>query len=281
LIEIRQLRYAVATADAQSFSRAAAALRVKQSTLSRRVMLLEERLGVKLFERTTRGAEPTENGRVVIEQARRIVTDIDNLQTTARNVSYGLHGRIAVGYCSSLMSGNLKHIFTEYLTRFPDVQFDGMEASPEKLLHGLQAQTVDVAIAPIGLEEAGIKSRRLWSEQLMVVMLDDNHLLKEERIYWQALRREVFVVPNSVALVPILGNLIVRAADRAGISAGDIIYQDTGLESVLSMVAAKRFVSIATEASQGVAFGPVSSSGRSTIPAVLARLEYRALLARG
>ena len=118
-IEIRQLRYAVATADAQSFSRAAAALRVKQSTLSRRVMLLEERLGVKLFERTTRGAEPTENGRVVIEQARRIVTDIDNLQTTARNVSYGLHGRIAVGYCSSLMSGNL--IGAAFITRASNI----------------------------------------------------------------------------------------------------------------------------------------------------------------
>jgi DNA-binding transcriptional LysR family regulator len=111
-IELRQLRYAVATADAQSFSRAAATLRVKQSTLSRRVLLLEERLGVKLFERTTRDAEPTDNGRVVIEQARRIVTDVDNLQTTARNVSYGLNGRVAVGYCSSLMSGNLKHVFT-------------------------------------------------------------------------------------------------------------------------------------------------------------------------
>ncbi len=81
-IEIRQLRYAVATADAQSFSRAAAALRVKQSILSRRVMLLEERLGVKLFVGTTRGAEPTENGRVVIEQvARRLdITDFIRLQ---------------------------------------------------------------------------------------------------------------------------------------------------------------------------------------------------------
>jgi DNA-binding transcriptional LysR family regulator len=56
-IELRQLRYAVQTADTQSFSRAAATLNVKQSTLSRRVLQLEDRLGVKLFERTTRGAD--------------------------------------------------------------------------------------------------------------------------------------------------------------------------------------------------------------------------------
>ena len=214
-IEVRQLRYAVMTADTQSFSRAAAVLNVKQSTLSRRVSQLDGHLGVKLFERTTRGAEPTESGRVFIEQARRIITDIDNLQTTARNVSYGLHGRIAVVYCSPLLSGTLKRAFSEYLTRFPDVQFDGVEAGPEKLLPGLQSRTIDVAVAPIGLGDVSLKSRSLWSEKLFVVVTDDHHLVDHERIYWQNLRREVFVVPNS-GIGPILGNLIsARLTEQA------------------------------------------------------------------
>jgi len=251
-IDIRQLRYAVMTADTKSFSRASVALNVKQSTLSRRVLHLEDRLGVKLFERTTRGAEPTENGRVFIEQARRIVTDVDNLQTTARNVSYGLEGRIAVGYCSPLVSGNLKLAFSDYLTRFPDVQFDGIEAGPEKLLHGLQSRTIDVVIAPIGLVEAGIKSRPLWSERLFAVLLSDNSLAERERIYWQDLRREVFVVPTA-GIGPILGNLLSARLTEQGFRPA-IIYQDTSLESVLSMVTAKRFITIATEASQGIAW---------------------------
>jgi DNA-binding transcriptional LysR family regulator len=247
-IEIRQLRYAVMTADTQSFSRAAAALNVKQSTLSRRVLQLEDRLGVKLFERTTRGAEPTESGRAFIEQARRIVTDVDNLRTTARNVSYGLQGRIAVGYCSPLASGNLKLAFTDYLTRFPDVQFDGVEGSPEKLLHGLQARTIDVAIAPIGLLDSGIRSRPLWSERLFAVLLTDNALAERERIYWQDLRREVFVVATT-GVGPILGNLLSARLTEQGFRPA-IIYQETSVESVLSMVSARRFITIATEASQ-------------------------------
>lgn len=250
MIELRQLRYAVITADTQSFSRAAATLNVKQSTLSRRVLSLEHRLGVKLFERTTRGAEPTENGRVFIEQARRIVTDIENLQTTARNVSYGLRGRIAVGYCSPLMAGNLKLAFTDYLTRYPDVQFDGVEAGPEKLLHGLESRTIDVAVAPIGLEERGLKSRPLWSERLFAVLDENSQLLEKERIYWHDLRREVFVMPGN-GLGPILGNLIAARLTEQGFRPS-IIYQDTSIESVLSMVSAKRFISVATEASQGV-----------------------------
>jgi DNA-binding transcriptional LysR family regulator len=64
-IGIKQLRYAVATADTTSFSRAASALNVKQSTLSKRIALLEDRLGIALFERTTRGAVPTESGKAL------------------------------------------------------------------------------------------------------------------------------------------------------------------------------------------------------------------------
>lgn len=203
-----------------------------------------------MFERTTRGAEPTENGRVFIEQARRIVTDVDNLRTTARNVSYGLQGRIAVGYCTPLMAGNLRLAISEYLARFEAVQFDGVEAGLERLFHGLHSHTLDVAVAPIGHREEGISSRRIWSERLFVALPTNHALAEKDHVYWQDLRREVFVVPAG-GLGPIFGNVIAARLTEQG-KRPNIILQDTSLESVLSMVAAKRYVSIATEASQGI-----------------------------
>ncbi|MCL6250091.1 LysR substrate-binding domain-containing protein [Altererythrobacter sp. KTW20L] len=249
-IEARQLRYAVLTADMSSLSRAALALNMRQSTLSQRVTQLEDQLGIKLFTRSNRGAEPTEMGKVFIETARRILTDIDNLQTTARAVSYGEQGRLAVGYSSSLMAGNLKQTFSDYLTRFPDVQFDGVEAGPEKLMHCLQSRTIDVAVAPTGIEESGICSRRVWSDRLMVTLLDGHRLLENERIYWTDLRREVFVVPSS-GIGPIVANLLAARLTEQGYRP-NIIVQDTNLESVLSIVSVGRFITVATEASQGV-----------------------------
>lgn len=270
-IDLKQLRFAVATADAKSFSRAAVILNVKQITLSRRVQQLEDRLGVKLFERTTRGAEITQNGRPFIEQARRIVTDVDNLRTTARNVSYGLKGRIAVGYCSPLMSGNLRLAIWDYLTKFADVQFDGVEASLEKLFHGLQSHALDVAVAPIGFGEDGIISRRIWSERLYAVLPGDHVLAEKEQLYWQDMRWEVFVVPSG-GLGPIFGNLIAGRLTQQG-KRPNIIVQDTSLESVLSMVAAKRYISVATEASQGVSWTDVRFHEIHD-PTGPARLEY-------
>src|SRR3546814_19309730 len=121
-------------------------------------------------------------GQVFLGSARRIITDIDNLQTTARAVSYGEQGRLAVGYSSSLMAGNLKQTFSEYLTRFPDVQFDGEEAAPEKLLNALQSRTIDVAVAPAGIEESGILARSVWSDSLMVALQSGPRLLESDRI---------------------------------------------------------------------------------------------------
>jgi DNA-binding transcriptional LysR family regulator len=154
-IEIRQLRYAVATADTHSFSRAAKLLNVKQSSLSRRVLSLESRLGVQLFERSKRGTLPTEQGKAFITVARRIVTDVDNLMTTAKNVSYGEEGRLTVGFSSSLMTGNLRFAIGDYIGRYPNVQFDGIEGGTEKLLSGIQAQMIDAAITPAPINETG------------------------------------------------------------------------------------------------------------------------------
>jgi hypothetical protein len=148
------------------------------------------------------------------------------------------------------MSGNLKLAFSDYLARFPEVQFDGIEGSPEKIIHGLQSQTMDVGVAPISLNEDGLLSKPLWSERLFVAVLDESELASKDKIYWQDLRREVFVV-SSNGIGPILGNLISARLTEQGFRPA-VIYQDTSQESVLSMIAAKRFISIATEASQGV-----------------------------
>src|SRR3546814_14948111 len=78
-------------------------------------------LGVQLFERTKRGTFATENGKAFLTVAERIVTDIDNLLTTAKNVSYGAQGRLAIGFSSSLMTGNRRFAIGDYIGRFPEV----------------------------------------------------------------------------------------------------------------------------------------------------------------
>jgi DNA-binding transcriptional LysR family regulator len=195
-IEIKQLRCAVSAADTLSFSRAAASLSVKQSTLSKSIAALEEQLGIKLFERTTRGAIPHESGKAFLEIARRILTEIDNLKTTARAVEYGEMGKIVVGFSTSLSVGNLKMALGDFLNRFPEVQLDGVEANAERLLGGLQTKIIDIAIHAGELIDVGISERPLWSERLMLALPEGHAVIDSEIIHWTDLRREVFVLPS-------------------------------------------------------------------------------------
>jgi DNA-binding transcriptional LysR family regulator len=270
-IEIRHLKAAVATADAKSFSRAAKVLSVKQSALSRRVQTLEQMLGVQLFDRTKRGTFPTENGKAFLTVARRIVTDIDNLITTAKNVSYGEEGRLAIGFSSSLMTGNLRLAIGDYIARYPDVQFDGVEGGTEKLFTGLQARIVDAAITPALITEAGITKRSLWTERLMVVVPEGHRLNEADTIHWTDLRHEVFVLPTD-GIGPIVGEILSSKLRAQGHRA-NIIAQDTSIESVISTVTIGRYVTIVTESSTGVVwpglnFLEISDNGGA------ARLDY-------
>lgn len=249
-IELRQLRYAVLTADTRSFSRAADALNTKQATLSRSVQHLEDQLGVKLFERTTRGAIPTAVGRPFLEVARRIITDVDNLRTTARAVSYGEAGRLAIGFSSSLLAGKLRTALIDFLHRYRDVQLDGIQAGAEALLRGLHARTVDAAIVPTDMCDRAIRKVTLWSERILVVLPEGHRLSEAERIYWTDLRREIFVVAAD-GIGPALGNLLFARLTEQG-HRPNVIVQATAQESIVSMVAVGRFITLACEAALGV-----------------------------
>lgn len=236
-------------ADKRSFARAADALGTKQSSLSKKVADLEIRLGVKLFERSTNGATPTEASKNVLEAARRIVTDVDNLVTTARAMSYGDQGRLAVGFCSSLVGGNLPATITDYLLKFPDVQFDGLEAESERLRNALQLRMLDVAVTAADISEVGIAKATLWPERVMVVLPQDHTLAEAEQVLWSDLKREVIVMPREGTGANLAAMLTAKLTSQN--LRPNLITQETSHDTIINMVNVRRFITIATEGMQG------------------------------
>src|SRR3546814_18804153 len=103
---------------------------------------------------------------------------------------------LAIGFSSSLMTGNLRFAIGDYIGRYPDVQFDGIEGGIEKLFAGLQAHSVDAAITPMAFSEPGIDKRGLWTERLMLAVPDVNPLVKAAAIPWTDLPTELFDFPT-------------------------------------------------------------------------------------
>lgn len=255
-LDLRQLRFAVTAADTASFLRAAKQLNVKQSTLSKKVSALEHRLGIVLFERSTRGVVPTDAGRAFLAVARRIVTDVDNLQTTAKAVRYGEVGRLMIGFSSSLSAGNLRLLLGDVLERFPDIQLDALETGPDRMLSGLQSRIIDVAIHSGQMEEAGLNKRSLWSERLMVVLPNDHRLINQDTIFWTDLRKCVFVLPT-ICTGPRIADVIRQRLGGQGLKAS-IITQETSSETIAAMVPYGKFITIVPESAAGAARSDIS-----------------------
>ena len=107
-ITLQHLRYAIIAADHGSFRRAADAMLLRQSTLSRCIRQLEESVGMAVFERSSGGVRATPAGRDFLRVARSILEQLDALLATAHSTGRGEAGRLAIGFYTSLSAGNFR-----------------------------------------------------------------------------------------------------------------------------------------------------------------------------
>src|ERR671913_390863 len=93
-MDLRHLRYVVAVADAANFTRAAGGLHVAQPALSAGIKSLENELGVRLFDRTSRRGSPTDAGAAFVAHAREILNDADALREEMAQYAGSVRGRV-------------------------------------------------------------------------------------------------------------------------------------------------------------------------------------------
>jgi DNA-binding transcriptional LysR family regulator len=138
-VEPRDLRWLVAAAQRPSLRQAAEALAIRQSTLSRRIRDIEARVGANLFLRPNGVTRPTIGGLKFIENAGRILEEIDAACQRIRRRSRGEYGHLRIGVCASLSTGNMHASIVESRQLAPDVDIYIVDGSYNKLLCGLIA----------------------------------------------------------------------------------------------------------------------------------------------
>jgi DNA-binding transcriptional LysR family regulator len=123
-VTLRQLRYFAAAAETGQFSMAAASVFVSQSAITNAVLLLEDRLGVKLFDRKPHGVALTAEGHSFYQHARHI---LDSLQDALREPRFrinDLHGAIRIAATYSVLGYFLPPLFARFRANYPDIDFD-------------------------------------------------------------------------------------------------------------------------------------------------------------
>lgn len=232
-IELRDLRWAVTAAQHRSLRKAAEALSVRQSTLSRRLRVLEDRAGAALFERTNGGTHLTVAGLEFIEFARRIVEDTETALRNLQSRSRGENGRLTIGIYASLAAGNMRATLAEYYRRFPDVDVHTVDGSHGRLIGALGRSAVDVAIMTRSQEAWDDRSLSLWTERVIVALPERHPLAEYDAVSWQQLARERLVLPSHGS-GPELESLL--ASKLNGDRPRRVLHQESGLDRLLSLV---------------------------------------------
>ena len=121
-MELRHLRYFVAVAEELNFTRAAKRLGINQPPLSLQIRQLEKELGTPLFIRRTRGVELTNAGKLMLEEARVILKEVETAKAGVQRSARGETGRIVIGFSGGTYFHPLiPAIIREYRTDYPDV----------------------------------------------------------------------------------------------------------------------------------------------------------------
>src|SRR5258706_10434829 len=122
-MELRHLRYFVAVGEDQHYGRAAQRLRVAQPALSRQIQDLEEEIGFKLFDRLARGVKISAAGRLFMEDARRILQQVNEATARAKRVALGQSGTLRVGFTENASwRGVVPDSFRLFRQRQPDAE---------------------------------------------------------------------------------------------------------------------------------------------------------------
>jgi LysR family hydrogen peroxide-inducible transcriptional activator len=204
---LRQLQYAVAVADSLSFRKAAERCHVSQPSLSAQLAQLEDVLGVRLFERDRRRVLVTAAAREILERARVILRESDDLLEVARRSRDPLSGRLRIGVIPTISPYLLPRLLAPIRSAFPRLSLLWLEDKTEVLLQSLDAGTLDAALLaleanvgdvereviardpfvlatspdhPLGSKAHSARPSELRDE--LVLLLDDGHCFRDQAL---------------------------------------------------------------------------------------------------
>ena len=168
-LELRHIRYFVATSEAMSFTRAARQLNVSQPALSHSIFQLEERLGNKLFERSVKGIRLTPAGRVFEKTAQRVLREISAGAQLLAESSGRIAGEIRVGFVNSVNIFWLPMMIGRFLKKYPAVKFSVESIDISELESRLLDEKLDLGIGFLERKRQSLKALELFVENLVVI----------------------------------------------------------------------------------------------------------------
>ena len=253
-MELRHLKYFSVLAEELHFGRAAGRLFIAQPPLSRQIKLLEEELGVPLFERNNKKVVLTEFGKYLQSEAARLLGDAEKIKNILHQMKQGKKGKIVLGYVGAVMHSYLPKLLLKVNSDLKDVTTVLKEMDNLNQVEAIQKGTLDIGFVRTPLKAEGLICRQIYSDSFSLIISETHPLAERKNIDLNDLKNEPYIgFPKDCA--PAMHDSIMSIFTQCGFYP-ETIHESTQINSILRLVESKLGYSIVpTSVKEGYALG--------------------------
>jgi DNA-binding transcriptional LysR family regulator len=175
-LSTRQLRAFLALAEQRSFTRAAVLTHLSQPAFSALIRSLEDGLGQRLFDRSTRHVDLTTEGQEFEASARRILAEVEAALAGARDYALRQRGRVAIALLPSLAAGWLPAVLAEYHAAYPGIELTVSDVLSEACIDQVRSGKADFALAATRADTPELRAEAFCSDRFHLVCPVDHPL---------------------------------------------------------------------------------------------------------
>lgn len=254
---LRQLRAFAAVYQLRKLSAAAEQLSLTQSAVSVLIRQIEQGLGARLFDRTTRSLAPTQAAREAIVVAERVLRDVDSLGEGLRDLTGLRRGRVCVAVTPTLAEILLPRVVRAFGALHPEIRVVIDDCAPDQFVSRVLGEHVDFGIGTPERAGADVATETLVRDQLALVCRRDHPLAARRQVRWVDLAgHPVITVRPGYGIRPLIDSTAARAGVRL-----EVVNEVSFLSTALWM----------TSAGLGASIMPSAFAAGSSDPALVVK----------
>ena len=165
-----------------SIRKAAAHLNVSSSSVNRKIISIEDRLGIKLFDRHADGVEVTSAGAVVLEHCRKTIFDYQKILTTVEDIRELRAGHINIAALDSVAISILPEALEKFSAAYPEISFVVQTAQPSEVMQGVSDGEVDIGISFCNDLLPGVRVHTEKATPIGAIMRPDHPLAERDTL---------------------------------------------------------------------------------------------------
>ncbi|MEH7403610.1 LysR family transcriptional regulator [Gottfriedia acidiceleris] len=231
-MELRELEFFIAICEELHFTRAAEKLGISQPALSRQIIALEDKLGVRLFDRLGKKIAITEAGKILQEESEKIFTNIKYIYEQIGELQKVKRGNLIIGAMSEELSQLASVIFLELHRMYPYLQMKIIMS--DNIEDRVIQNEIDIALTHMPLENEQLTNIPLYNEEFYLVVPFEHHLAEREKVDFEEIKDIQLVLSPK-------NHNCRKLIDDAATSMGFVfkpIIELTDVNSILSIVKA-------------------------------------------